>query len=117
MLASKIYSIIIGMDIAYTISSTLKLITIQLELLDIVIIIYTNSYSFYECLVKLGTTKEKRLMINIIALQQSYKRKELFEVRWINGQDNPANTITKASPNKAFERFIDTNKLQVRIKG
>jgi hypothetical protein len=69
-----------SMDIAYAISSTLKLITTQLEFPDIVIIICTDSYSFYEYLVKLGTTKKKRLMIDIIVLRQSYKRKELFEV-------------------------------------
>jgi hypothetical protein len=56
-------------------------------------------------------------MIDIIVLQQSYKRRKLFEIRWINGQDNPTNIITKASPNKAFKGFIDTNKLQVRIEG
>ena len=63
-------------------------------------IIYTDSYSLYECLVKLGTIKEKRLMIDIIALRQSYERRELTEVRWINGQDNPADVITKATLNK-----------------
>jgi hypothetical protein len=72
---------IISIDIAYIISSTLKLITTQLELPDIVTIIYTDLYSFYEYLVKLGITKKKRLMIDIIVLQQSYKRRELFEVR------------------------------------
>ena len=64
------------------------------------IIIYTDSYSLYECLVKLGTIKEKRLMINIIALRQSYERRELTEVQWINRQDNPADIITKATFNK-----------------
>jgi hypothetical protein len=59
---------IISVDIVYAISSILKLITIQLEFLDIVTIVYTDSYSFYECLVKLGTTKEKRFMIDIIVL-------------------------------------------------
>ena len=63
-------------------------------------IIYTDSYSLYECLVKLRTTKEKRLMIDIIALRQSYERRELTEVRWINGQDNPADVMTKATSNK-----------------
>jgi len=60
----------------------------------------TDSYSLYECLVKLGTTKEKRLMIDIIALRQSYERRELTEVRWINRQDNPADIMTKATLNK-----------------
>jgi hypothetical protein len=52
-------------------------------------------------------------MIDIIALRQSYEYKELFKVRWINKQDNPIDTITKTSPNKVLEGFIDTNKLQV----
>jgi hypothetical protein len=81
VLASEIYNIVAGVDIAYAIGSILKLITIQLKLPDIIIIVYTDLYSFYEYLVKLGTTKEKRLMIDIIALQQSYKRRELFEIR------------------------------------
>jgi len=53
---------------AITIGTTLKIIINQLELLVIPIIIYTNLYSLYKCLVKLSTIKEKRLIINIIAL-------------------------------------------------
>ena len=63
-------------------------------------IVYTDSYSLYECLVKLRTIKEKRLMIDIIALRQSYERRELTEIRWINRQDNPADIMTKATLNK-----------------
>jgi hypothetical protein len=44
------------------------------------IIIYTDSYSLYKCLNKLGTTKEKRLMINIITLHQSYKRHKIYKI-------------------------------------
>ncbi|KAK1992697.1 hypothetical protein LX36DRAFT_694129 [Colletotrichum falcatum] len=44
-------------------------------------ILCTDSYSLYECLVKLGTTKEKRLMIDIMALRQSYKRREIYEIQ------------------------------------
>jgi hypothetical protein len=80
-LASEIYNMVAGIDIAYIISSTLKLITTQLELPDIVIIVCTDLYSFYECLVKLGTIKEKRLIIDIIALRQSYEYRKLFEIR------------------------------------
>ena len=62
------------------IGTTLKIITDRLELPIIPTIVYTDLYSLYECLVKLGTTKEKRLIINIMALQQSYKRQELFKI-------------------------------------
>jgi len=71
----------------------------------------------YKCLVKLRTTKEKRLMIDIIAIRQSYERRELIKIRWINGQDNLADAMTKGTPNKALERFIDTNQLDIRVKG
>ena len=56
-------------------------------------------------------------MIDIMALRQSYERREIFEVRWINGKDNPADAMTKATPNKALEHFLNTNKLMVRVDG
>jgi hypothetical protein len=55
-------------NIAITIRTTLKIIIDRLELPIIPIIVYTNLYSLYKCLVKLSTIKEKRLIINIIAL-------------------------------------------------
>jgi hypothetical protein len=41
-----------------------------------------------------GNTKEKRLMIDIMALRQSYELRELQEVRWINGEGNLADSFT-----------------------
>ena len=74
VLALEIYGIVGGVDMAIAIGTTLKMITDRLELPVIPIIVCTDSYSLYECLVKLSTTKEKRLIINIIALRQSYER-------------------------------------------
>jgi hypothetical protein len=56
-------------------------------------------------------------MIDIMALRQSYERRELQEIRWINGDDNPADAMTKATPNKALEKFINSNRLTIRIEG
>ena len=53
---------------AIIIRTTLKIIIDQLKLPVIPIIVYTNLYSLYKYLVKLSTIKEKRLIINIIAL-------------------------------------------------
>ena len=102
VLALEIYGIIARVDIAYTISTTLRMIINQLNLLTIPMIVYIDLYSLYKCLIKLRTTKEKRLMIDIIALQESYKHRELYKIRWINGLDNPIDTITKANPNHAL---------------
>jgi hypothetical protein len=53
----------------FAISITLKIITDQLGIIAIPIIVCINSYSFYEYLIKLGTTKKKRHMIDIIAIR------------------------------------------------
>ena len=57
-----------GINIVIIIKTTLKMIIDQLKLSAIFIIIYTNLYSLYKCLIKLSTIKKKRLIINIIAL-------------------------------------------------
>ncbi|KAI0996940.1 hypothetical protein K3495_g11239 [Podosphaera aphanis] len=106
-----------GIHMGISISSSLDTITAQLNLNKITVIVCSDSYSLYECLVKLGTTKEKRLMIDIMAIRQSYERRELAEIRWINGLDNPADATTKTSPNKALENFVTTNKLRIRMEG
>ncbi|KJZ69915.1 hypothetical protein HIM_10700 [Hirsutella minnesotensis 3608] len=117
VLASEIYGMVNGFDIGISVSTTLKMITDRLGLPSIPLIVCTDSYSLYECLIKLGTTKEKRLMIDIMALRQSYEQREITEIRWIHGADNPADAMTKASPNRALERLIDTNSLTIRMEG
>jgi hypothetical protein len=68
VLTLKIYKIVIKTDISFVISFTHKIITEQLKLLVIFTIVYTDSFLLYKCLVKLSTTKEKRLIIDIIAI-------------------------------------------------
>ena len=53
---------------AIAINTTIKIITKQLGFLPTPIIVYTNSYSLYKCLVKVRTTEEKGLIINIIVI-------------------------------------------------
>ena len=48
-------------------------------------ILCTDSKSLYDCLMRLETTYEKRLMIDIMSLRQSYERREITEARWIDG--------------------------------
>jgi hypothetical protein len=69
VLASEIYGIVNSFNIGIAIVTTLRMIIERLGLLAIPLVICTDSYSLYEYLVKLRTIKEKRLMINIIALR------------------------------------------------
>jgi hypothetical protein len=81
VLVLETYSIVSSVNIAIAILTTLKMITERLGLPLIPLVVCTDSYSLYECLVKLGTTNEKRLMIDIMALRQSYERREIAEIR------------------------------------
>ena len=75
------------------------------------LILCTDSFSLYECLVKLGTTQEKRLMIDVLSLRQSYERREISEVKWIDKSDdsdstdsNPADALTKGKASPALKK-------------
>ena len=68
VLALKVYKIVESVNIAIAINIIINIITNQLRLPLTLIIICTNSYLLYKYLVKLKTTKEKRLIIDIIAI-------------------------------------------------
>lgn len=66
------------------------------------------------CLVKLGTTQEKRLMVNITCFCQFSERQEIMEVRWIDGSINFTNAMTKAKPCHTLQKLINTNTVNIK---
>ncbi len=74
VLASELYALSLRFDVAATIKSTLDQIFSGTPQGKIPLAVCIDSKSLYECLVKLGTTQEKRLMIDILCLRQSYER-------------------------------------------
>ena len=120
VLTSEIYAMVSGFDIGTVIQTTIKSIlssdikgTIST---GIPLVICTDSYSLYDCMTKLGTTAEKRLMIDIMGLRQSYERREIDEVRWIDGSCNPADAMTKEKPGQALRRLVETNTIELVTK-
>jgi hypothetical protein len=91
------------MAYSFNIGAAIKA-TIKLQLnISLLLVLYTDSKSIYKCLVKLGTIQEKRLIINIICLHQLYKRHKIAEVKWIDGDSNPIDTMTKSKPLSALK--------------
>jgi hypothetical protein len=84
--------------------------------IDLPLVLCTDSKSLYDCLVKLRTTQEKRLMIDVICLRQAYKRREIAKVKWVKGTSNPADSITKSKPSNALKLLLDTNKVQMNVQ-
>jgi hypothetical protein len=73
ILASEIYAMAHDVNIAVAIGTTVTKIADRLSVANVPVIVCTDFYSFYECLIKLEITKKKRLMINIIAMRQIYE--------------------------------------------
>ncbi|KHJ31172.1 hypothetical protein EV44_g4110 [Erysiphe necator] len=117
VLASELYAMVVGFDMVTIIKSTLEkvinLLSISKSSSSIPLILCTDSRSLYECLSKLGTTTEKRLMIDIMALRQSYDYNEVAEIRWIEGSKNPADAMTKHNPCDALRKLIDKNEVDM----
>lgn len=102
-----------GFDAGAVIKST----TENIMSISLPMIIFTNSKSLYEGLVKLGSTQKKRLMIDVMCFRQSYERREIMEIKWIDGNSNPADSMTKTKPSQALQRFIDTNTIDLKETG
>jgi hypothetical protein len=65
--------IVYKFDIAYLVKTTLDLILNK----DVLLVVCTDSKSLYNCLVKLGITYKKRLIIDVISMREAYERREI----------------------------------------
>jgi hypothetical protein len=113
-LTSELYRMVNGFDIGAAIKKTIENIT---KINNLPLLLCTDSKSLYECLVKLGTTHKKRLMVDIMCLCQSHERHEITEVIWIDRDSNPANAMTKSRPCQVLKDLIDSNKIDLRATG
>ena len=103
-----------GFDTGAVVKATLtKMLGSSRSKHEIPLILCTDSKSLYDCLVQLGTTNEKRLMIDVMSLRQSYERREVIEVKWIQRQNNPAVSMTKSKPSSALKAVIDINQINL----
>jgi hypothetical protein len=57
-----------GMAYGFNIGVSIKLIINKILRIKLLLVVYTDSKSLYECLIKLGIIQEKRLIVDIICL-------------------------------------------------
>jgi hypothetical protein len=113
VLATELYAMTNDFDVDSVIKSTIeRILHISLSL-----ILCTNSKSLYDCLVKLDIISEKRLMIDLMCLRQSYERRKIVEIRWIDDNINSADAMTKFKSCPALINLIDINIISIRIIG
>ena len=77
VLAAELYGMAYGFNIGAVIKATLE----KMLQVEIPLILCIDSKSLYDCLVRLETTQEKKLRIDVMTLRQSYERREVTEVK------------------------------------
>lgn len=78
-MVSELYAIAHGFDVGAVLKATIEgILGLKGPLL---MILCTDSKSLYEYLVKLGTTQEKRLIVDLICLRQLYERRQITEIK------------------------------------
>jgi len=55
-------------------------------------------------------------MVNLIYLRQLYKRRIITEIKWINGNSNPIDTIMKVNACNALRNLININTINLNTK-
>ena len=56
-------------------------------------------------------------MIDVFCLCQLYERREITEVKWIDGNSNPADAMTKSKASTALSKLIDSNTIELEPVG
>ena len=54
-------------------------------------------------------------MVDLMCLRQAYERREITEVKWISGGNNPVDAMTKVKPCQALKTLININKLNLKV--
>jgi hypothetical protein len=111
VLAAKLYA----MTNEFDADSIIKSIIERILNIFLSMILLTDSRSLYDCFVKLEITSEKRLMIDLMCLRQSYERRKITKIRWIDEKSNSVDVMTKSNSCQTLSKLIDTNAIDLRI--
>ena len=111
VLISKLFAMIQNFDV----ESILKSIVEKILQIFFFMIICIDFKSLYDCLVRLGSTHEKRLMIDIMCLKKFYERKKITKIKWIDEKNNSVDVMIKSNLCSTLRIFINTNRINLQI--
>ena len=109
VLAFELYELIHKFDF----ETTLKAIIKKILRFNISLIVCIDFRFLYQCLMKLKTIEKKRLMIDVINLRQSYERREITEIKWIDENNNSIDVMIKNKIIFVLKILIDTNRINL----
>lgn len=75
--------------------------------------IYRDSKSFYDSIVRINSTTEKRLLIDLRMLRQSCERRGIPHVFEVPTDQNPADDLTNRTPCPALSKLMHKNMIHL----
>ncbi|KHJ30211.1 hypothetical protein EV44_g0249 [Erysiphe necator] len=119
VLASELYAMAHGVDTGIILSTTLEMITQQVGIPKPPTILCTHSFSLDEWLVKLGISKEKRFMIDMMSIRPSYEKRtrtaKMLEFERQAGERMREVEIMNKERNRMVEELIKIQQEQDHI--
>lgn len=98
------------------ISSTLRLAMNVILSKVLPLVLYTDSKSLFYSLVGMKSTTEKRLLIDLFMLRESYELGKLTEVSWIPISQTLADASTKKNLSDNLYLLMSRNKIKIKPK-
>ena len=111
-LGAEVYAFADAFDYVYVMKHDLE------QILDkrIPLQMFTDSKSLFDVIVKNSTTAERRLMIDIKDVRESYEQLKISNVGFVRSEDNPADALTKAKTCSALNRILSTGLIDLTLK-
>lgn len=78
--------------------------------------LYTDSKSLYDGIIGINSTTEKRLLIDLTVLRETYELQEIVNAVWIPFVDNLADALTNSSASLALSTLMADNKFSISAK-
>jgi hypothetical protein len=109
VLAIELYALTHDFDLDVVLKTTLFAILDRF----VSFVLCIDSKSLYDCLIKLDTTQEKRLMINVMSLRQLYERRKITKMKWIHEVNNSIDFMIKSKASSTLKTLIDINTINM----
>ena len=108
VLSSELFAFVDGLDMGILIKHS---VADSFGFNNIPLSIYTDSKSLFSLAITLGQTTEKRLQIDLSLIREAFEKRDINEIFWIPGNENPADCLTKYEKrSNMLSRLVETNK-------
>ena len=104
VLGCEVFAFADAFDSAYVLRQDLQ----QLLNVNIPLKMFTDSKSLFDVITKCTMTAEKRLMIDIFAINQAYDGREITNVGFVRSENNIANGFTKVMKSESLLNVMAT---------